>query len=74
MQPLNARVTQADYKSREIDEQTVAFRAHARLEAQGRPLPRLGVKGTAQVYGEDVALGLYLFRRPISAVRQWLGM
>ena len=74
LQPINARVTQADYKSREIDEQTVAFRAHAHLEAGGRPLPRLGVKGTAQVYGEDVPLGLYLFRRPISAVRQWLGM
>jgi hypothetical protein len=31
------------------------------------------VRGTAQVSGDDVSLGLYIFRRPITALRQWVG-
>lgn len=34
---------------------------------------RLGGQGTAQLYGDEVPLYLYLFRRPISALRQYIG-
>ena len=40
----------------------------------GRALPRLGVRGTAQVAGDDVPLALYLFRRPLTVARQWTGL
>ena len=36
--------------------------------------PQLGVRGTAQVYGPTAPLALYLFRRPLSALRQWTGL
>ncbi|MEO1720477.1 MAG: HlyD family efflux transporter periplasmic adaptor subunit, partial [Pseudomonadota bacterium] len=43
-------------------------------EQSDNALPRLGTRGTAQVYGALVPLGVYLFRRPVTAVRQWVGL
>lgn len=37
-------------------------------------LPELGSRGTARISGEKVRLGYYLFRRPFSRIRQFLGM
>ena len=36
-------------------------------------IPRIGLRGTAKVYGEKVSLFYYLFRRPITYLRQHLG-
>ncbi|MCK9175849.1 MAG: HlyD family efflux transporter periplasmic adaptor subunit [Desulforhopalus sp.] len=36
-------------------------------------LPRIGMTGTARIYGKQVSLGYYLFRRPLTALRQRLG-
>ncbi|MEM9357575.1 MAG: HlyD family efflux transporter periplasmic adaptor subunit [Pseudomonadota bacterium] len=72
--PFGAKVVRADYQARAVDGTTVAFRALADLQLDGRNSPRLGVRGSAQVYGDNVPLGLYLFRRPITAVRQWIGL
>jgi hypothetical protein len=70
----SAEVKRADYKAKVGENEIVSFRVIATLKDEpGRGLPRLGVRGTAQVSGDDVALGLYLFRRPIMAARQWLG-
>lgn len=72
--PIEARVVRTDYQARVRDGQPLAFR----LVAEGTaPLPataRLGVRGTAQVYGDRVALVYFLLRRPIAAVRQWSGI
>ena len=38
------------------------------------PAARLGLRGTARVYGEPVTLFFYLLRRPITALRQWTGL
>ncbi|MEM8627642.1 MAG: HlyD family efflux transporter periplasmic adaptor subunit [Pseudomonadota bacterium] len=35
---------------------------------------RIGSRGTAQIVGPTVSLAFFLFRRPISAVRQYLGV
>lgn len=35
--------------------------------------PRIGLRGTAQVYGPSAPLGVYLLRRPIAAFRQFVG-
>ncbi|MEM7303837.1 MAG: HlyD family efflux transporter periplasmic adaptor subunit [Pseudomonadota bacterium] len=37
-------------------------------------LPRFGARGVAKVRGDTVPLAVHLFRRPITAIRQWLGM
>jgi hypothetical protein len=44
---------------------------HARLDAGA--VPRIGLRGTAQLQGERVPLAWQLLRRPIGAARQFLG-
>ncbi len=74
LRPWAAAVRRADYKAKVGENDVVSFRVIADLEpSAGRALPRLGVRGTAQVSGDDVSLGFYLFRRPITALRQWMG-
>lgn len=75
LHPWPASVRRADYKAKAGENEIVSFRVVASLTPQAdRPLPRLGVRGTAQVTGDDVSLGLFLFRRPITYLRQWLGL
>lgn len=75
LKPWTATVRRSDYKAKVGENDVVSFRVIADIEptAEGA-MPRLGVRGTAQVSGDDVTLGFYLFRRPITAVRQWLGL
>jgi len=35
--------------------------------------PRIGLRGTAKIYGDTTVLGLYIFRKPLAAARKWLG-
>ena len=35
---------------------------------------RIGLRGTAKLYGKKAPLYYYLFRRPVAAARQWLGL
>lgn len=75
LHPWPATVQRAAYKARVGENEIVSFRVVATLSPQpDRPLPRLGVRGTAQVSGDDVSLGLFLFRRPITYIRQWVGL
>ena len=74
--PLNARdakLIEADYLARPRPGNILAYRVVARFDVADR-LPRLGARGTAQIYGEHVMLAYYLFRRPIAALRQWAGL
>lgn len=36
-------------------------------------LPSIGLRGTAKIYSKNVSLFFYLFRKPITATRQWIG-
>ena len=36
--------------------------------------PRIGLRGTAKIFGEEVKLFFFLFRKPIIFVRQTLGL
>ena len=36
-------------------------------------MPRIGARGTAQVFGATVPLAFFLLRRPIAFARQTLG-
>ena len=49
-----------------------AYKVRARLESNVAA-PRIGLRGTARIYGERTTLFYYLLRRPITAARQWLG-
>lgn len=71
----SAQLSQAGYEPQATPDQQFAYRLVAQLhdgEADAVP-PRIGLRGTAKVYGDRVSLFFYLFRRPITSVRQWLG-
>jgi multidrug resistance efflux pump len=71
---LEAKVKSADYQARVTPGNNLAFRVVAELSDPEAGQPRLGARGTAQLYGERVPLAFYLFRRPLSALRQWVGI
>ena len=75
--PLNARdarIEYSDYKAHQTAAGLMAFRATANFIDEAAHHPRIGVRGTAQVFGEETVLGIFLFRRPLAALRQWIGL
>ncbi|MEJ8823551.1 HlyD family efflux transporter periplasmic adaptor subunit [Variovorax humicola] len=72
LEPLEGRILETSYQARSTEEGVVAYRLLASIEGQGEHR-RLGLHGTAKLYGDRVVLGYYLLRRPIAAARAWLG-
>lgn len=72
--PIHATVQRMSYRASPAADGTLAYRVRARFEpgARGAAL-RVGLKGTAKLYGERTVLALYLLRRPLAALRVWLG-
>jgi hypothetical protein len=71
--PYSAVLKYMNYQAELSPEGILAFRARAHIEEDGAP-PRVGLRGTAKLYGHKVPLYYYLFRRPYAAARQWLGL
>jgi multidrug resistance efflux pump len=70
--PLKGRIIETSYQARPSDEGVVAYRLLASIE--GAPEhARLGLHGTAKLYGGRVLLGYYLLRRPLATLRAWSG-
>jgi multidrug efflux pump subunit AcrA (membrane-fusion protein) len=74
LNPLELKVTDASHQARATESGTLAFRVDADIPEQAAERLRIGHRGTAQIHGEPVALGFYLFRRPLSALRQRFGL
>ncbi|MGM0594532.1 MAG: HlyD family efflux transporter periplasmic adaptor subunit [Pseudomonadota bacterium] len=72
LHPRDGSVARASYEAEVTEQGILAYRLTVLL-AGGEAPPRIGLQGTAKLYGEDVPLILYLLRRPISAARQYLG-
>lgn len=71
LQPLNAAVKQTSFEAEVDPEGTASYRVKAGFVDQ-TSAPRLGLKGTAKIFGEEVNLFYFLFRRPLSIIRQYL--
>jgi Biotin-lipoyl like/HlyD family secretion protein len=71
--PLRAHLRQASYEATQSPAGLLGYRLKATL-ADGAKMPRIGLKGTAKVYGERVTLFYYLMRRPLAAARQFVGL
>ncbi len=74
--PLNPReafLVSASYQAGLSERNVLAFRLRARFPI-GEARPRLGLKGTAKIYADEVPLWLFLFGKPISVVRRMLGL
>lgn len=70
--PRRAVLKSASFRAEPMPGGVVGYRLKADF-SDGAKLPRIGLSGNAKVYGEKVFLGYALLRRPITAVRQWLG-
>lgn len=73
--PLNPRtgnITETSYHASEKPGGQLAYSIRVKPVSEGPP-DRIGLRGTAQISGENVSLGFYLFRRPIAALRQYFG-
>lgn len=73
LEPVEAVVSETSYQAAPGPDGTVAYRIRGTL-APGQASGRLGLKGTAKLYGESVPLGYLVFRRPIAALREWTGL
>ena len=72
LNPLEATIEQASYQATKSPDGVVAYRVRATLPpGQG---VRLGLRGSAKINGGWVPLGYFVLRRPLAAVRQWLGV
>ena len=69
---VEANLEYAAYQPRETTEGILAYRAVAQFSDREN-LPRIGLKGSAKIMGDHVPLALFLFRRPLSALRQAIG-
>ncbi|WP_337997988.1 efflux RND transporter periplasmic adaptor subunit [Oleispirillum naphthae] len=68
--PLAATLDDMDFQAQHTPEGPLAYRATAGF-TETTP-PRIGLRGTARVFGRKVSLFYYLFRRPWAAARPWL--
>ncbi len=69
---LSAHLTTASFEADQTPTGVTAYRLTAEIE-EGQPIPRIGLQGTANIHGRSVPVLLYLFKRPLTALRQWLG-
>lgn len=75
LNPVAGEVSQVDYQARLSEANVAVYRVVARIDGRADSEPhRLGTRGTAQLYGPPANLALFLFRRPLSALRQWAGL
>lgn len=72
LNPLSATIEQASYQATKSPDGVAAYRVRATLPSQNHV--RLGLRGNAKINGDWVVLGYFIFRRPLGAVRQWLGV
>ncbi len=70
--PLDGTVRYAAYKPEVAASGIAAYRIKADFAGSVKP-PRIGLTGTARIYGKDVTLGYFIFRRPLTALRQRVG-
>ena len=70
--PVDAVLRTFSYEAQSRPEGNYAHRITGEIVDRKR-LPRLGLRGTARLEGRRVLLAYWLFRRPISALRQFIG-
>ena len=74
MKSLEGKLLRASYQPSLSPEGILSYKLTASYEGNAKSLPRIGLRGTAKVYGSKVTLFYYLFRKPITFVRQLIGI
>lgn len=73
--PLSAiegRVVETSYQAVTTPDGLAAYRLRAAIEGDAGDA-RLGLRGTAKIYGNWTVFAYYVLRRPLAALREWSG-
>lgn len=68
-----AQLTQIGYRAALTPDNVMAYRLRARF-TEDDAQRRVGLKGTAKLYGKRTLLVAYLLRKPLATLRVWLGV
>lgn len=71
--PLEAFIRHSSFEAEPTPEGIMSYYVRCSFDENVK-LPRIGLKGTAKIYGKNVSLFYYLFRRPVSTLRRFLGL
>jgi multidrug efflux pump subunit AcrA (membrane-fusion protein) len=71
LKPLDATVTQVSYEPALADG-VVAYRVRAEID-RGQELPRIGLRGSARLYGQRAPLLYHAVRKPLEVLRRTVG-
>ncbi|MEO5345887.1 MAG: HlyD family efflux transporter periplasmic adaptor subunit [Magnetococcus sp. YQC-9] len=72
LETWQANVTRIAYEAKEL-EGVLAYAIRARFTPD-KTVPRIGLRGTAKIQGERTTLFYYVFRHPLTLLRQRLGL
>ncbi len=72
--PLHRHIAHLQRSAYEAEQTSVGQLAYRLDAAFSDKPPRIGLRGTAKLYGERAPLALYLLRRPLAALRQTVGL
>ena len=73
LNPIEGALYSFSYEAEARAGETYAHRIRGKI-LEANPLPRLGLRGTARIQGESVSIAYWLARRPLSVIRQFLGL
>ena len=71
--PYKGKLLRSTYEPELSPEEVLSYKLVSSFEGN-KKIPRIGLRGTAKVYGSRVILFYYLFRKPITFVRQLIGV
>jgi multidrug efflux pump subunit AcrA (membrane-fusion protein) len=69
---LSATLTLASYQASLSPEGVASYRIRGQLD--GGEDARIGLRGVAKIYGDRRPMAYWVFRRPLGALRQWVGL
>jgi hypothetical protein len=71
----DATVSHISYEPELTPENILSYKLIADFNdlKQHEQIPSIGLRGTAKIYSENVTLFFYLFRKPLTGLRQWIG-
>nr|VFK41463.1 MAG: HlyD family secretion protein [Candidatus Kentron sp. TC]VFK42661.1 MAG: HlyD family secretion protein [Candidatus Kentron sp. TC]VFK57035.1 MAG: HlyD family secretion protein [Candidatus Kentron sp. TC] len=75
LRPVKARLRMFGYEAMPRPDGSLAHRIRATLrDTESQRRIRIGLRGTARITGQRVTLAYWIFRRPLAAMRQTLGL
>jgi len=71
--PLKALVRSINYSTHITPDNVVAYGISASFTEKSS-IARIGLRGTARLFGPDTRLGVWALRKPINTIQQWLNL